>query len=596
VFTLIHKSVGLARKTNPRLFAVLILLNLFQGAFVYLQFTSFSDIVDGIAATKAGMISATDLISPGIVLAVSFVVPAIIGNVITYGRNKFRLQMDLQIDLYRIEQQSTLDIATLESSYYQNLLKGAQEWGTNSILTIFDFIFNTAAGLASIATSLVILWGLSAWLVLFAIIAATPVYFAYKKYSMELFRTRWLSLESHRLIANRQSHFDDLFKAIDVILLELKPWLHKEVKDHTEQYNASVSKGEFRKTVSYGVLSVWYLLLLFAAIALMGWKAVEGTMEIGALLLAFNTYTRFYQTTNTFIESFSITEEAVQYAARWFELFELKPKIYSRKDPTSVALSNPPTIVFDNVSFKYPSIQDDQGAHHVLKNISFTIRPGEKLAIIGENGSGKTTLIKLLCRIYDPSEGCIRINGVDLRNISLEQWQNSLGILFQDFPTYNVTIGESIAIGRIKEPVNTSRLSSAAIHAGADDFINSFQRRFDQLIWKQFKDGTDLSKGQHQRLAVARMFYRNAPITILDEPTASVDAITEEKIFLSLEKNMTELTVVLITHRLSSVKNASKIIVLNQGAILEQGTHEELIKSRSNYFQLYQKQASKYAE
>ncbi len=276
-------------------------------------------------------------------------------------------------------------------------------------------------------------------------------------------------------------------------------------------------------------------------------EALAGSIAVGGLLLAFNTYTRFYQTVNGYIESISFTEEAARYAARWFELFDLQPKIVSKKNALRFSAAEPPLIEFNNVSFRYPG--EKSANPLVLQNLSFSIKAGEKIAIVGVNGSGKTTMIKLLCRVYDPTEGSILINGVDLKDIDLGDWQQAIGILFQDFPNYNLTVRESIGVGRIDETLNEEKMQQAANYSGADEFITSFPSTYDQLIWKEFKDGTDLSKGQHQRLAVARMFYRNAAITILDEPTASIDAVTEEKIFSTLEKNMEGKTVILITHR-----------------------------------------------
>jgi ATP-binding cassette subfamily B protein len=275
---------------------------------------------------------------------------------------------------------------------------------------------------------------------------------------------------------------------------------------------------------------------------------------------------------------------------RWFDLFELKPKIESKPDAAPVDPLTPPHIEFRSVSFRYPSEEGESA--YVLKDLSFSINPGEKIAIVGVNGAGKTTLIKLLCRVYDPTDGAILINGKDLRDVSLEDWQSAIGILFQDFPIYNLSIRESIGVGRISDINNDEKLKRAAHFSGADEFITNY----DQLIWKEFKDGIDLSKGQHQRLAVARMFYRNAAITILDEPTASIDAVTEERIFSSLEKNMQGKTVILITHRFSTVKNADKILMLEHGSIIEQGSHRKLMALKGKYAELYTMQAKRYLE
>ncbi|MBT1703690.1 ABC transporter ATP-binding protein [Chryseosolibacter indicus] len=590
LFTVAGKSLTFAWNTNRKLFLLIIFLNLFIGSTVYVQYTSFASIVDEIVKIKEGANNMTPLIKSAIMLGLSFLIPTIASNILAYSRVVFRMQQSLHLEMYKIEKQSNLDIGTIESNSYQTLLRGAKEWGSSSVLNLQDFVFTSASSFAGIATSMVILGSLNKWLVLFAFMAAAPVYFFYKKYSKEVFRVRYLSIDDQRIIGNRISHFEELQKAVDVILLQLKYWLKEQIFERKNSYNKKIAEAEKKKWLSYGLLSVWYLVFLFAAIALMTREALAGTIAVGGLLLAFNTYTRFYQTINSYVESISFTEEAARYASKWFELFELKPKIISNKDALRFTFNQAPLIEFKNVSFRYPN--EDGARPYVLQNLSFTIKPGEKIAIVGVNGAGKTTLIKLLCRVYDPTDGSILINGTNLRDINLHDWHEALGILFQDFPVYNSTILESIGIGRVSVDINQIKVKEAAVFSGADEFINNYN----QLIWKDFKDGVDLSKGQHQRLAVARMFYRNAPVTILDEPTASIDAVTEEKIFASLEQNMEGRSVVLITHRFSTVKNADTILVLEHGKIIEQGMHQELIKREGRYAELYNMQAKRYLE
>jgi ABC-type multidrug transport system fused ATPase/permease subunit len=590
IFSIALKSIRFAWVTNKRLFFLLIILNAFQGAVVYLQFTSFSSIVDEIFKIKQGLANYDGLIRSSVTLGLAFIIPTLVSNLVNYLRAKFRLDLDMQLDLHKIDKQSELDIGVIESNSYQTLLRSAQEWGTSSMLSLQDFIFSSATSFAGIITSMLILWSLNYWLVLFAVLAAAPVYFFYKKYSMEVFRIRYFSLDDHRIISNRISHFEQLQKAVDVILLKLKSWLKGQVSERMHSYNKKIIDAERRKSISYNFLSLWYLLFLFLAIALMTKEALAGTMAVGGLLLAFNTYTRFYQTVNGYVESISWTEEAARYAARWFELFDMRPNIKSKENAIPFSFDKPPHVEFKNVSFRYPTETGE--SPYVLKNLSFSFKPGEKIAIVGVNGAGKTTLIKLLCRIYDPTDGAILINGTDLRELKLEDWQSAIGILFQDFPIYNLTIRESIGVGRISDTMEQQKLEQAAKFSGADEFISSY----DQLIWKEFKDGIDLSKGQHQRLAVARMFYRNAAITILDEPTASIDAVTEEKIFASLEKNTEGKTVILITHRFSTVKNANMILMMEQGEIIEQGSHRELMLQKGKYAALYTMQAKRYLE
>ena len=591
IFSVALKSIAFAWETNKTIFTTLILLNIFLGSIVYLQLVGFSSIVDQIILIKDGKSSLASLIPPSIMLGIAYLIPTVAQNIVGFFRSKFRLDLDLRLDLYKIDKQGDLDIGTIESNSYQTLLRSAQEWGSGSMLSLTDFIFTSASSFSGIITSMIILWQLSGWLVLFAILAALPVYFFYKKFSMEVFRIRYFSIDDHRIISNRISHFEQLQKAVDVILLKLKGWLKGQVGDRMTDYNRKIIRAERRKATYYSFLSLWYLMFLFAAIALMTYYALGGVMLVGSLFLAYSTYTRFYQTVNGYVESISWTEEASRYAARWFDLFDVKPKIVSNNDAIPFDSSKPPLIEFVNVSFRYPKEEKDNP--YVLENLSFTFSPGEKIAIVGVNGAGKTTLIKLLCRVYDPTEGKILVNGIDLRDLKLDDWQSAIGILFQDFPIYNLTIRESIGVGRISETPKPDDLERAAKYSGADEFIEG---NYEQLIWKEFKDGIDLSKGQHQRLAVARMFYRNAAITILDEPTASIDAVTEEKIFRSLEKHMEGKSVILITHRFSTVKNADKILMMEHGHIIEQGNHKELMAIEGKYAELYTMQAKRYLE
>jgi ABC-type multidrug transport system fused ATPase/permease subunit len=466
IFTVALKSIGFAWQTNRKLLIALLILNVFQGAIVYLQFTSFSAIVDEIVKIKQGIAQYDLLIRQSIILGFSFLVPTLLSNVVSHYRMKFRMQQGVQLEMYKIDKQGALDIGTIESNSYQTLLRGAQEWGSGSVLNVQDFIFTSATSFGGIVTSMIVLWSLNGWLVLFALFAAAPIYFVYKKYSMEVFRIRYFSIDDHRIIGNRISHFEELQKAVDVILLKLKGWFSNQIKDRKILYNNKVLVAERKKHISYGIMSLWYLIFLFSAIALMTREALVGTIAVGGLLLAFNTYTRFYQTVNGYIESISFTEEASRYAERWFELFELKPKIASKENAQRATFSIPPLVEFRNVSFRYPT--DSNDSPMVLTNINFTIKPGEKIAIVGVNGSGKTTLIKLLCRVYDPTEGGIYVNGIELRDLNLEDWQNAIGILFQDFPIYNLTIRESIGIGRVGETPDEQKLREAAQYSGAD--------------------------------------------------------------------------------------------------------------------------------
>jgi ABC-type multidrug transport system fused ATPase/permease subunit len=594
-FSIVKKSMSFAIKTQPARFVFLIFLSGLLGGLVYVQFTSFSAVVDEIIKIKnSGIAGVTpNLIRQVVILGASFLLPAILDTIFLYGRQKFRARQITSIVLHRIEKQASLDIATVESSWYQNKLQQANQWGMDSIVNLQTFAFASMRNIIGLFASVGILFSIDYRLVILAVIAAVPVYFYYRRYSMEVFRVRHFSTEDRRYINNNLSHFSNTDRLIDVILLKLKNFFKDEAAKKMIAFDDKVLVAEKRKSKADMVVSVWYVICFFLSIALITKSALAGTLAIGAVLLAFNSYRGFYQIVNNFFEMISVNEESARYAGQWFEVFELVPQVQNKVDAQKIDLDTPPLIEFKNVSFSY---KNEKESKQVLNNINLNINPGEKIAIVGMNGAGKTTLIKLLCRVYDVDTGEILINGVNIKDIDLDSWHEYLGILFQDYPSYNMTVREAIAVGRRGTDIDEEKVLRAAKLSGADDFIEEFPKKYDQLIWKGFQDGVDLSKGQHQRLAVARMFYRDAFITVLDEPTASIDAVTEEKIFNSLEEHMEGKTVVLITHKFSTVKNADKIVVLEHGQIVESGRHEELMNKKGRYEELYNIQAKRYNE
>lgn len=248
------------------------------------------------------------------------------------------------------------------------------------------------------------------------------------------------------------------------------------------------------------------------------------------------------------------------------------------------------TVEFQNVSFRYPGTQRD-----VIKNVSVTLNPGETVVLVGLNGAGKTTLIKLLTRLYDPTEGRILLDGHDLRDYDPAELYKIFGIIFQDFGKYAVTVSENIAFGQIEKPVEEESIRAAAIQSNADEFISKLTDKYNTPLMRYFEDnGIELSIGQWQKLAVARAFYGDSDILILDEPTASLDAIAEQEIFNQFDELRKNKTTIFVSHRLSSATTASKIIVLEYGEVVEVGRHAELMKNRGRYYELFSTQAKRY--
>ena len=250
------------------------------------------------------------------------------------------------------------------------------------------------------------------------------------------------------------------------------------------------------------------------------------------------------------------------------------------------------TIEFKDVCFSYPG-----NDRLVLKNVSFVLEPGTTTVLVGLNGAGKTTVIKLLTRLYDPTSGVILLDGVDIRKYDLNQLYEIYGTIFQDFGKYAVSAKENIYYGDINHDAEMDRIISSARRSGASDYIEKLPRQYDTPLMKYFEDdGTELSIGQWQKLSVARAFYSDSDIMILDEPTASLDALAEQHIFQQFEELTQGKTSVFVSHRLSSATTADKIIVLEYGKVVEQGTHRELMKLEGKYFELFSTQAKRYLD
>ena len=271
------------------------------------------------------------------------------------------------------------------------------------------------------------------------------------------------------------------------------------------------------------------------------------------------------------------------------DFLTIQPIIQDKPSAVSIQPDTTPNIVFDDVWFRY---REDQS--WILKGISLKIPCGRKLAIVGDNGAGKSTLVKLLCRFYDPTKGRVLIDGVDLREIRINSWWDTLGCLFQDFHGYILTAKDSIALGDVHSELDFPRVVEAGGKAGVDAMMTDWEHGWDQLIGRGYSDAVELSAGQHQRLALARLFYRDPRIMLLDEPTSWVDVPTEGKIFRALRESTKDRTLIFISHRFSTVRQADEIVLIQDGTITEQGSHRELMAKDGDYAARFHEEAQHY--
>jgi ABC-type multidrug transport system fused ATPase/permease subunit len=589
----VKKSVTFVWKHEPKLLVIYLVILLVSASVVYLQLTSFSNIVNELIRIQAnGADISRALIQQVVFLAVSFLIPSVFNNLETFYAQTLRNKLNVALNLHRVDVFSKLDIGTVEGTEFQNKLDFAQRWGIGSISNVFFGATRAFRDSVGLIVSAGILITINPLLALLAVIGGIPGYFTAKKYQVELFRAHHEQNEDSRMIDDRRSFFGSSKKLVETLLFGIKNLFRKQMANAYISHIGKITEINTRKVWAEFFEEFFNTLCLLGAIVFMVYETFQGRILIGSLVLTFGTYRSFVSTTNYFFYSLSQIEEHTRYASVWYELFEIQPKITNKPDAIIPDWQKSPAIELRNVSFAYPDTDT-----MVLKNISMAIKSGEKVAFVGLNGAGKTTLVKLISRVYEPIEGVITLDGVDIRDIDLEYLRENLAVLFQDFSNFQMTTREAIAIGRPNQPIDDTKVVWAADMSGAIDFIKEFKHGFNQLIWKGFKDGVELSKGQFQRMAVARIFYRDALISILDEPTASIDAVAEEKIFESLETKMGNKTVILISHRFSTVKNADKIAVIEHGELKEFGSHKQLMKKKSGrYAELYTMQASRYLE
>ena len=341
---------------------------------------------------------------------------------------------------------------------------------------------------------------------------------------------------------------------------------------------------------------------LFAAVGAAGYygayvyiiaRTVAGEISLGQLTFLAGSFARLRSLLEGILSRFSSVADGALYLQDFFDFFALRPRIVRQEVSGEMARPFPRPIrqgfQFENVGFQYKN-----GAKWAIRNLSFKLEAGEKLALVGENGAGKTTLVKLLARLYDPSEGRILLDGHDLREYDPAELRQEIGVIFQDFVRFQLPAGQNLAVGRIEERENQTRIITAAQQSLADTVIAKLPGGYDQMIGRRFNGGVDLSGGEWQKIALGRAYMRDAQLLILDEPTAALDARAEHEVFQRFAELTKGKTAVLISHRFSTVRMADRILVIENGQFVEIGSHEELLAKSGRYAELFALQAAGY--
>lgn len=526
----------------------------------------------GLVAIELGLAVASDLLGRAVALTDS-----LLGD---------RFSNRISLDLMR--HAATLDIADFEDAEFYDKLERAHQQ-TMGRVQLMTEVMGGAQDFVTFCTLLSALIMFSPWLLLLLVCAVLPsflgeTHFASLTYSLlhhwtprrrELEYFRWLgaAYESAKEIKvfGLGSHFMERYRRL-------------ADRFYAENRALAMRRASIGALLAFFGTTGYY----FAYIVII-YRAIHGWLTIGDLTFLAGTFNRSRRLVEGILTTFSNITEQTLHLENLFAFFRAEPRIRSK--PGALLAPRPirAGLEFRHVSFRYPG-----GSRDALHDVSFRLRAGERVALVGENGAGKTTVVKLMARLYDPTEGEILLDGIDLRNYDVDDWRHEIGIIFQNFMRYQMMLCENIGVGRVEFIDDRQRIEKAAQLSSASDVARRLDRGFEQMMGQRFAGGVDLSGGEWQKVALARAYMRDAQLLILDEPTATLDARSEQCVF----KRFAELTqtkmIVLISHRFSTVRMAEHIFVLHDGGILEEGKHDELLGLRGRYAELFEMQASAY--
>lgn len=499
-------------------------------------------------------------------------------------------QQDGYIDLQISKKLTELDPATFENPEFQDLIaqlegvKGTLQMHLVRFTGLVDAVFKFVT--AAIVVSVIF-----PWFAPIIIIATIPSYLVFDRSRIATWPfyvekrsivTRVTQYIKNLLSSDSTSKEATIFQTGTVLLSKIKREQHTYYRNFAKANDPWILRITLARILQFGVFAYTQYLTLS--------RVLQGTLSIGQFTLVFQQSFTLAQSAETVLSHYSSIAARNKYLDKYFDFLSTKKAINSSLHPVVIPDNPmPPVIEFKNVSFRYPKTE-----RYILKDFNLTIQSGEKVALVGENGAGKTTLIKLLLRFYDVTEGEVLINGVNIKEVSLSEWHKYIGALFQDFIKYQFTFKENVYFGDLTKHQEEKFLKDAIEKSGADKYVDTLPDKYDQVVGKMFEGGIDLSGGQWQKLALARAFFRNAPILILDEPTSAIDAKAEYEIFQRVQTLQKDKTVIIISHRFSTVRNADRILVLDEGKIIEEGEHEHLMKKKGVYAELFDIQAQGY--
>ena len=481
-----------------------------------------------------------------------------------------------------------LDLIAYEDPVFYDRLERARVQATDRLVMIQAIGRLVQQAITTITLSISIMV-FSPWLMLLLIAGVIPAFLGESHFALLGYAKNFRQTPVRRQLDYLRVLGGSKEAAKELKLFGLRNFLRERftrLSDEIYKENVALSR---LKLVAGSLLSVVGTAGYYSAYVFVVWRTVAGSLTIGQLIFLTGAIQQASSNIQQIFSTLAAIGDQALFLTDLLAFFEMQPTIRSKPN----ALPAPRPIVqgieFRDVSFRYPG-----NSRLVLDRINFQLHPAERLALIGENGEGKTTIVKLMTRLYDPTDGQILLDGVDLREYNLEDLHREIGVIFQDFMRYEMTARENVAVGRIEEINNLDLLRVAASKSMAEDVIDRLPGAYEQMLGRRFEQGVDLSGGEWQKVALARAYLRDAQLLILDEPTAALDARSEFEVFRRFSELTSGKMALFISHRFSTVRAADRILVLANGKIAEEGTHDQLARLGGRYAEMFEMQASSY--
>ncbi|HEU4861785.1 MAG TPA: ABC transporter ATP-binding protein [Chitinophagaceae bacterium] len=581
--------MSLAWAASPKLLIRYTLLGMFNSVIPPVTVWLGAVLVDKIAEAKLHPLEFNDLLPILIGLWVSFIIQRTIGSYIGYGRNLYVRRVELEAERRLLAKASKVDLGHFDNSDWHDRLARAKRdvswrpgdltWSVLGLSGNIITIILMAGLLASLHWLLVVLALATSLLSL--LIESRVTTRLYKYFYQETPEERERNYIGDLLIQPRTTKEIKAYVLADYLLGK-----HKNISDQLFKQRAKMYQSGVRISMISGLVTGTTLALAYLFVALRG---VEGTIEPGGVVLVIGAFSSVAGALGMISSTFVAVDQHTRFLDDYFSFLKIEALIPVPAKPLTLPEGKIDGISFQNVSFHYPG-----GHGEAVENLSLNIRSGELMALVGENGAGKSTLVKLLLRFYDVQKGAVKVGGVDVKDMDPETLRSRIGVLFQDYATYELSVRENVMLGWPYDKADDEKVMKALKDSRSEWLVKKMANGLDAKVGRLFEGGHDLSGGEWQRLALARIMYRNADIWILDEPTSSLDPEAEASIFAELKENLKGRIGIVISHRFSTVRIADRIAVIDEGHIKELGTHHELLAAGNTYARLFELQASGY--